>query len=100
MFTIVYNLLKLMINQLKISYVFRGEIVVNFTAGYALSSTIYQIIEDETTPNAVLLASSPSLLRMYLNGSIENVVGNPSSHGYVVGVCDIIIDVNNFKLLQ
>ena len=58
---------------------------------------------------------------MYFDGSIEDVVGqtgsygyvksvcniinrnkhvgNPSSPGYVVGVCDIITVINNFKLL-
>ena len=79
--------------------VFRGEIIVNFTAEYEVSSTVRQIIEDETTPNAVLLASTYSILRMYLNGSTEDVVGQTGSAGYVIGVCDIIIDINNFKLL-
>ena len=80
-------------------YVFRGEIVLNFRAEYGVTTTVKQIIEDETTPNAVLLATYYSILRMYLNGSTEDVVGNPSSLGYVMNVCDISIVINHFKLL-
>ena len=91
--------MKLMMSQLTFFCVFRGEIVVHSTAEYTLSPTVYQIIEDETTPNAVLLATLSSILRMFLNGSTEDVVGNSSSHGYVMSVCDISIVINHFKLL-
>ena len=87
--------MKLMISQLTFFCVFRGEIVVHSTAEYKFSSDVKQIIEDETTPNAVLLATYHSILRMYLNGSTEDVVG-AGSPGYVMGVCDIIIDIQSF----
>ena len=42
-----------------------------------------QIIDDVTTPGAVLLALKTEIVRLYTNGSTENVVGNQHTSGYV-----------------
>ena len=42
-----------------------------------------EIIKDETTPDAVLLAEGSAIFRMYPNGTTEDLVGNISFHGWV-----------------
>ena len=42
-----------------------------------------QIIDDVTTPDSVLLAQKTAIVWLYMNGSIENVVGNQPTSGYV-----------------
>ena len=41
------------------------------------------MVEDETTSGAVLLAESTAVVRMYLNGTIEDIVGDKDNSGYV-----------------
>ena len=43
----------------------------------------YEIIEDKTTPDAVLLAAKPAVVRMYSNGTTEVVLGNINIRGCV-----------------
>ena len=51
-----------------------------------------QIIEDETTPGAFLLAVNTAVIRMYPNGTTEDVVGDDSIYGYLY----IVISILNF----
>ena len=62
-------------------FCFSGEIILNITTKYEFDPAVKQIIEDETTPGAVLLASARFIHRIYLNGSREDVVGNPDEVG-------------------
>lgn len=62
-------------------FCFSGEIILNITIKYEFDSAVWQIIEDETTPGAVLLASARFIHRLYLNGSREDVVRNPDKVG-------------------
>ena len=39
------------------------------------------MVEDETTPGAVLLAENTAVVRMYLNGTIEDIVGDKDNKG-------------------
>ena len=48
-----------------------------------MSDFYYEIIEDETNPDAVLLAEDSAVVRMYPNGTTEVVVGNTSTRGCV-----------------
>ena len=41
-----------------------------------------QIIEDQTTPDALLLAQESAIVRIYLNGTVEDVVGDKDNKGY------------------
>ena len=41
-----------------------------------MNAWYYQIIEDQTTPEAFLLAAHSKVVRMYQNGTTEFVVGN------------------------
>ena len=43
-----------------------------------------QIIEDRTTPDALLLAQESAIVRMYLNGTVEDVVGDKDNTGYEI----------------
>ena len=43
----------------------------------------HEIIEDETTPDAVLLAQYSAVVRMYSNGTTEVVLGKTSTRGCV-----------------
>ena len=62
---------------------FSGEITFNCTESFENSRFYYQIIEDMTTPGAVLLAEATAIARMYPNGTIEDVVGDKNRAGYV-----------------
>ena len=42
-----------------------------------------EIIADQTTPDAVLLAEDSAVIRMYPNGTTEVVVGDRSTKGCV-----------------
>ena len=43
----------------------------------------YNVIEDKTTPGAVLLTTKSAVLRMYPNISTEVILGNASTRGCV-----------------
>ena len=43
-----------------------------------------QIIEDQTTPDALLVAQESAIVRMYLNGTVEDVVGDKDNTGYEI----------------
>ena len=45
--------------------------------------TYRQILADEATPDAVLLAENSAVVRMYSNGTTEVVVGDRSTSGCV-----------------
>ena len=62
---------------------FSGEISFNCTASFKNSRYYFQLVEDETTPGAVLLAEQAAIARMYPNGTIEDVVGDKDIRGYV-----------------
>ena len=63
--------------------IFSGEIVLNYTASSKTSDFYYEIIEDKTTPDAVLLAEDSAVVRMYSNGTTEVVLGDTGKIGCV-----------------
>ena len=48
-----------------------------------MADPYYEILEDQTTPDAVLLAAFSAVVRMYSNGTTEVVVGDKSTYGCV-----------------
>ena len=60
-----------------------GDIVLNYTTSFQMSDKYRQILADEATPDAVLLAENSAVVRMYSNGTTEVVVGNRSTSGCV-----------------
>ena len=63
---------------------FSGELVLNYTT-FKTDVNVYGIVEDETTPGAVLLSTWFAIARMYPNGTKQVVVGEEGSEGYVRG---------------
>ena len=67
----------------KLKCCFSGEITFNCTESFESGRFYWQLIEDMTTPGAVLLAERTAVARMYPNGTIEDVVGDKDTEGYV-----------------
>ena len=63
---------------------FRGKVVLNHTISFDMKTPCNQIIEDQTTPDALLLAQTSSIVRLYPNGTVEDVVGDKDKEGYVI----------------
>ena len=55
---------------------FRGKVVLNHTISFDMKTPCNQILEDATTPDALLLTQTSSIVRMYPNGTVEDVVGD------------------------
>ena len=62
---------------------FSGQIALNYKTSFETDVEYFQIIEDKTTPNAVLLAEGSAVVRMYSNGTTEVLVGKVNAQGYV-----------------
>ena len=43
-----------------------------------------QILKDKTTPDALLLAQESAIVRIYLNGTVEDIVGDKDNIGYEI----------------
>ena len=70
---------------IKIFYdTFRGKVVLNYTTSFDMTTECNQIIEDQTTPDALLLAQESAIVRMYLNGTVKDVVGDRANTGYEI----------------
>ena len=65
-------------------FFYSGEVVLNYTTSETNPISIYGIVEDETTPGAVLLSTWYAIVRMYSNGTKEVVAGNVGISGYVM----------------
>ena len=63
---------------------FRGKVVLNHTISFDMKTPCNQILEDATTPDALLLTQTSSIVRMYPNGTVEDVVGDKDKEGYVI----------------
>ena len=57
--------------------------MLNYTTTFEISDECYEIIADQTTPDAVLLGTTSAVVRMYSNGTNEVVVGDRSTRGCV-----------------
>ena len=57
--------------------------MLNYTTTFEISDECYEIIADQTTPDAVLLGTTSAVVRMYSNGTNEVVVGDRSTKGCV-----------------
>ena len=62
---------------------FRGEIVLNYTTTIEMEVWYRDIIADQTTPGAVLLAKNTGVFRMYPNGTTDILVGQTTAKGCV-----------------
>ena len=69
--------------KVKIFDCFSGETILNYTESFETSAGYREILADQTTPDAVLLAEKFSVYRMYSNGTAEAVVGKVSTRGCV-----------------
>ena len=63
---------------------FSGELVLNYTTLETDYNPIYGIVEDETTPGAIILSNWYAIVRMYPNGTKEVVAGSVGTEGYVM----------------
>ena len=61
----------------------RGEIAFKYKTLFDMAGFYYEIIADQTTPDAVLLAADSAVTRMYPNGTTEGVVGDINTKGCV-----------------
>ena len=73
------------IGVIKINFVsyFSGGVVLNYTTTFEPGSFCVGMIADQTTPDAVLLAHSLTISRMYPNGTADIIVGGKNKPGYV-----------------
>ena len=76
---------------------FSGRIVLNYTATVQPGPYYKEIIADQTTPDAVLLAESSSVFRMYPNGTTEIILGSKNKPGYVRTVKESATRLKKFK---
>ena len=75
------HLVRLSVNFTFISFCFSGQVVFNYTKIETNYNSIYGIVEDETTPGAIILADWCAIVRMYPNGTKEVVMGKEGSAG-------------------
>ena len=57
--------------------------MLNHTSSLETSVVFNEIIADQTTPDAVLLAANSAVVRMYPNGATEVLVGDLNTGGCV-----------------
>ena len=57
--------------------------MLNHTLSFETSVVYREIIADQTTPDAVLLAADSAVVRMYPNGATEVLVGDINARGCV-----------------
>ena len=63
---------------------FRGKVVLNHTISFDMKTPCNQILEDQTTTDALLLAQISSIIRLYPNGTVEDIVGDKDKEGFVI----------------